>query len=160
MRNILLLASVLMLPLLVAAVFNGFRGREVLPRQFAIRLGLALMLFVTGTAHFVQTDGMAMLLPPWVPAAEGIILLSGVFEIAAAVGLLVERTARLTALTLVAFFILIFPANVWAAFRHIEYGGHEMGPMYLLARGPFQALLIYWSWRIYRSKRGGTATGR
>ena len=82
--------------------------------------------------------------------ARELILASGVLEIAAGIGLLVERTARYTAGFLIVFFIAVFPANVWAAFNHIDYGGHSIGPAYLLVRGPVQALLIIWSWRVVR----------
>jgi uncharacterized membrane protein len=78
---------------------------------------------------------------------------NGSFEIAAGLGLLIERTAPLTARFLILFFIAIFPANIWAAFNHIDYGGHSLGPAYLLVRGPLQVLLVVWSWGISRSER-------
>ena len=37
-----------------------------------------------------------------------------------------------------------FPANVYAAFKHIPMSGNEWGPIYLLVRGPLQATIIAW----------------
>ncbi len=150
MKNILFLSFLLLAPFFGAMLLNRVRKREVVSPLFAARFSLALVLFATGAAHFAQTDGMRMLLPPWVPAARELILVTGVLEIAAAIGLLADRTARSTARCLILFFIAIFPANVWAALNHVDYGGHLLGPAYLLARGPFQMLLIWWSWRIAR----------
>jgi uncharacterized membrane protein len=148
MRNIVILAMVLLAPTIAAAVQTRLMGRSFLSTRFAARLGLALVLFLTGVAHFVQTEEMAMLLPAWVPAGRGLILLSGVFEVAAGFGLLWDRAARISAAVLVVFFVLVFPANVWAALNYVPYGGHGAGPMYLLVRGPLQVLFILWSWRI------------
>lgn len=153
MKNILLLTFLLLLPFVGALLLNRIRKKEVVSLRFATQLGLALVLFTTGTAHFVQADGMMKLLPPWVPLANELILLTGVLEIAAAVGLLVERMAGPTARCLILFFIVVFPANIWAAFNHVDYGGHSLGPAYLLVRGPLQVLLIVWSWSIARGGR-------
>lgn len=148
MKNILFLSFLLLAPLANALVINFLKKREMIDVWFARRLGLALVLFATGGAHFAQTEGMAKLLPAWVPMAKELILGTGVLEIAAAIGLLVNRTARVTARWLILFFIAVFPANVWAAFNYVDYGGHSLGPAYLLARGPLQVLLIFWSWRV------------
>ena len=150
MKNILFLTFFLLAPFLFALLLNRLKKKRIVSLSFAARLGLALVMFITGVTHFTQTDGMKMLLPPWFPGARELILATGVLEIAAGIGLLVERKARYTAGFLSIFFIAVFPANVWAAFNHIDYGGHSIGPAYLLVRGPVQALLIIWSWRVVR----------
>lgn len=148
MKNILFLATVLLLPSAAAWVTNRVARREIFALQFAARLGLALVLFVTGSTHFVQPRGMSMLLPEWVPARIGIVLVTGFLEILAGIGLLWKRTTVMTGGVLVVFFVAIFPANVWAAWNEVDFGGHALGPAYLIARGPLQLLLIVWSWRI------------
>lgn len=60
-------------------------------------------------------------------------------------------------LFLIAFLILVFPASIYAALNRVDMGGHEMGPMCLLARTPLQLLLIgraYW-FAVRRRPRGG-----
>src|SRR5688572_24470234 len=112
MRNIVILAMVLVAPTIAAVGLNRLMGRSFVSSRFAARLGLALVLFFTGAAHFVQTEEMSLLLPGWVPARRGLILISGVFEVVAGLGLLWERTARIWAAVLVGFFVFVFPANV------------------------------------------------
>jgi len=60
-------------------------------------------------------------------------------------------------LFLIAFLILVFSANIYAALNRVDMGGHEMGPMYLLARPPLQLLLIGWAYwfAVRRRPRGG-----
>jgi uncharacterized membrane protein len=37
------------------------------------------------------------------------------------------------------------PVNVYSAIQRVPFGGHEVGPAYLLIRVPFQLLLIWWA---------------
>ena len=117
------------------------------------RMSLALLFAVTGLAHFVKTDAMAAMLPASVPMRTELIYATGVLELAGAAGLLVPKVSRLAGWCLIAFLVAAFPANVYAAFHHVEMGGHESGPVYLLLRGPFQALLVYWAYRFAVRKR-------
>jgi uncharacterized membrane protein len=110
------------------------------------RISLALLFLFTGLGHFVQTDAMAEMLPPWTPARTMTIWLSGFAEWLIAIGLLTPRCARTAGIAAIAFLFLVFPGNVYAAFNRVEFGGHAAGPMYLLVRGPFQLLLIAWAY--------------
>ncbi len=112
MKNILLLTCLLVVPSIGTILLNAVNKKQVASTRFAARLGLALVLFTTGIGHFVQTEGMRMLLPVWIPSAREVILVTGVFETAAAVGLLFAVTSRITARVLVCFFIAVFPANL------------------------------------------------
>ena len=60
-------------------------------------------------------------------------------------------------LCLLAFLIAVFPANVFAAFNHVEMGGHEAGPAYLLVRAPFQLALMKHSVHQMQEMQGFTA---
>jgi uncharacterized membrane protein len=71
---------------------------------------------------------------------------TGVLEWASAIGLLLPGVSRVAGLCLISFLVLVFPANVYAAVNQIAMGGHESGPAYLLVRGPFQALLVWWAY--------------
>lgn len=110
------------------------------------QISLALLFFFTGVGHFVQTDQMVQMLPPWVPARTGIIRASGVFEWLLALGLLTPRYSRVAGLCAIAFLVVVFPGNVYAAVNRVEMGGHAAGPAYLLVRAPFQLLLIGWAY--------------
>ena len=110
------------------------------------RIALAALFLVTGMGHFVKTDEMVAMLPAWAPARLAIVYLTGFLEWAGAIGLLVPRYSRAAGICLVVFMVMVVPANVYAAWRHVEMGGHGAGPIYLLVRGPFQLLLIWWAW--------------
>jgi uncharacterized membrane protein len=121
-------------------------GRDRLDPAFRGRASLALLFLFTGLGHFVKTDEMAAMLPAWMPMRVGIVYLTGMLEWAGAVGLLLPRWSRAAGLCLMLFLLAVFPANVHAALSRVAMGGHEMGPAYLLVRGPFQALLIWWAY--------------
>lgn len=134
------------------------RLRPPARRMGAARRGqvsLALLFLFTGLGHFVQTAAMAEMLPPWTPARTLMIWLSGFAEWLIAFGLLTPRHARLAGIAAIAFLILVFPGNVYAAVNRVEFGGHAAGPTYLLVRGPFQLLLIAWAYWFAVRRRPG-----
>lgn len=110
---------------------------------------MSVMLIFTALGHFVYSEGMTMMLPDFVPFKPAIISLTGFIEIAAAVGLLIPRFNVTTAWLLIAFFILILPANIYAAVHSIDYQtGSTDGPglAYLWFRVPLQILFIAWTY--------------
>lgn len=146
MTNILILLAVLLLPYFGLVIANSLTGRMIFAPSAAGRLSLALLLFLTASAHFTRTGEMARMLPEAVPSRELLIQISGVIEILAGLAILLPRTQHFAGWFLVAFFILVFPANIYAAIHRVDFGGHEMGPKYLWARAPLQLLLIWWAW--------------
>jgi uncharacterized membrane protein len=121
-------------------------GMRQLNAQIRGRVSLALLFFITGLGHFVKTDEMVQMLPPWVPMRMPLIYVTGVLEWAGALGLLLPRVSRVAGMCLLAFLVVVFPANIYAAVNRVAMGGHESGSMYLLVRGPFQALLVWWAY--------------
>lgn len=47
---------------------------------------------------------------------------TGIIEIAAATGLFIPGLSVVTGWLLIVFFILILPANIYAAVKHVDYG--------------------------------------
>ena len=84
------------------------------------------------------------MLPTWVPYKTPIIYATGLLEFLGAVAILIPVYARVAAWALALFLTLILPANIYAAFKRVDFGGHSMGPVYLLLRIPFQLFLIGW----------------
>ncbi|MGY2006267.1 DoxX family protein [Nocardia gipuzkoensis] len=80
-------------------------------------LGLAAMLVLTASAHFLQPrrDALIAMVPPRLPNAPALVTLTGVLELAGAVGVLIPATADLAAACLIALLVALFPANVRAA---------------------------------------------
>lgn len=99
---------------------------------------------------------LAAMMPEPLPDGLWIIYLTGVFEIAGAVGLLVPRTRRLAGICLVLLLIAQFPANVNAALNGIPLGGEPPTPLWL--RAPMQALfigMVWWTAIMKRPKEVG-----
>lgn len=117
-------------------------GDPVLPGRWA----LAIMFAFTGVSHFFLTGSMSRMLPDFVPLRPEIILASGLAEIALAIGLLFEKSARTAGILIVLFLIAILPSNIYAAIMRVEVGGHANGPVYLLFRVPLQIFFIWWAY--------------
>lgn len=143
------------LVLLVVVLFGlRFAGALGL-RRFAAwppcaAYALALMLIITGTTHFIP-DGFAdtpipthadfvAIVPSFVPFPGLMVYVTGVLELAGAVGLLRTRTRRWAGLGLAALFVLLIPANLYAALAEIPFHGAPATPLW--ARIPEQMLYI------------------
>jgi|SRR5699024_3676255 len=113
----------------------------------AARVAMSVMLLFTAIGHFAFTKGMIMMLPEFIPYKIFVIYLTGVIEIAAAVGLFIPDIRQVTAWLLIVFFILILPANIRAAIHQVDYqkGTFEGdGLNYLWFRVPLQLFFISW----------------
>lgn len=138
------------LTVLLVALF-AFRGVGALGVQAlnswraATRLGLAVMLFFTASAHFTpMREGLVAMVPTWVPYPELVVLATGVFELLAAVALLLPRSRRAAGILLVLFLIAVFPANIRAASLEAIPGDVPVTPLWL--RAPIQFLFIALTW--------------
>lgn len=111
----------------------------------AVRAGLAIMFVFTAAAHFTDTkhDLLAMVPDP-LPASLWLIYLTGVLEIAGAIGLLIPRFRRVAGICLVILLLAMFPANVNAALNAIPLRGEAPTPLWL--RLPIQLLFIGTVW--------------
>ena len=113
------------------------------------RIAMSVMLVFTAVAHFAFTKGMSMMVPDFIPYKTEIIYFTGIIEIAAAIGLLIPNVRIITAWLLIAFFILILPANIYAAMKQIDYQHGTFdgnGLTYLWLRVPLQILFIVWTY--------------
>ena len=110
-------------------------------------IAMSVMLVFTSIGHFVFTKGMLMMIPRFIPFRKELVYITGIIEIAAAVGLLIPRFRVMTAWLLIVFFILLLPANIYAATRQVDYQKGTLegpGTTYLWFRVPLQILFILW----------------
>ena len=147
MKQLAIIGALLLVPWIVVIALDG-------DTRWAGRFGLALVFAFTALGHFVKTDAMTEMLPPTIPGRRVLILASGIFELLLAMLLLAWPTSRLLGLTIIGFLLAIFPANVYAAFQRISFGGHSAGPIYLFVRAPVQLLLILWTYWFVVSGEG------
>ena len=120
----------------------------VMGRQFDLRragaIGLTLLFIFTGVGHFIQTEPMSQMLPPWIPGRVFLVYLTGVLEFAIAAGFVSRRSRRMTGWAAAVILVLFFPANIYAAINQVPMGGHAWGPEYLLIRAPLQVAILFW----------------
>jgi uncharacterized membrane protein len=105
------------------------------------------LFVVSGVGHFVASDTFERMIPPYLPYPRALVLVSGGFEIAMGVLLLVPGSSRLAAWGLIALLLAVFPANVHI-YRHQEL--FPMPPLVHLLRLPIQAVLIFWAYAYTR----------
>lgn len=142
MAPLIVLLSVFISLLLI----NRYRFKNMFSRSSIGRIALSAMLLVTSIAHFTHADKMADMLPDFTPAKVVTVYLTGLIEIAAAIGLLIPKLAKLTAILLIIFLILILPANIIGSKKQIDIGGMKNGLGYLYFRIPLQILFIWWAY--------------
>ena len=117
--------------------------------HLAGRIAMACMLLFTSIAHFVFNKGMAMMLPQYVPCRAWVVYFTGLLEIAGAVAVLLTPLQYIAGWGLISLFILMLPANIYAAYHNIDYQkGTYSGPglHYLWFRVPLQILFIVWTY--------------
>src|SRR6202008_2360902 len=139
---------VLLLSFVIALIATKFTYTNF-DCALSARIAMAAMLVFTAIAHFAFTKGMAMMIPGFIPWKKGLVYLTGIIEICAAAGLLIPDYRVVTAWLLIVFFVLLIPANIKAAIRHIDYQKGTFdgsGPAYLWFRVPLQILFIVWTY--------------
>ena len=110
-------------------------------------IGMAAMLLFTALGHFMYGDGMAMMVPDFIPGKKPLIFFTGIMEMIFSVGLCIPDTRRLTADLLILFFLLLLPANINAAQKSVDYQKatyQGKGVSYLWLRIPMQVFFIVW----------------
>lgn len=112
------------------------------------RVGLTLVFLwflFGGVAHFSLTAAEMRIVPPAIPWPRAAVLISGVFELLGAVGILMPATRRAAGIGLFLLTIAVTPANVYML-QHAEL--FNVPRWALIVRLPFQAVLlalILWS---------------
>lgn len=99
---------------------------------------------VAGVLHFIRPSAYKKIVPPYLPAPEALVYLSGVAEIAGGAGLMMTKTRRWAGWCLVATLVAVFPANLHMAMHPERYPKVPGGAGALRARLPLQALLMAW----------------
>ena len=125
---------------------NKFTLKGKLTLSFVGRAALAIMLIFTGIAHFTMTESMIQMLPEFIPLKKEIVYLTGILEISASIGLLIQRLSKLTSILLIVFFLAILPANIVGSIKQVNFGGMAKGVSHLYFRIPLQVLFIFWTY--------------
>jgi len=109
------------------------------------RAASAGMFMFTGATHFsAMKHDYAAMIPEPLPKSLPLIYLTGLLQIAGAIGLLVPALRRLAGVGLAAQLVAMFPANVYAARKGIPFRGRPPTP--LAVRAPVQLAFISAVW--------------
>src|SRR5215467_3300259 len=93
----------------------------------ALRFALAAMFLLTASAHWgKRRPDLIRMVPPQLPHPGLLVTISGVLEIAGAIGLLIPSTAPPACICLALLLLALFPANVRAARENLTIAGHPV----------------------------------
>jgi uncharacterized membrane protein len=119
-----------------------------LPASRKVALIFVFLWFaIGGVAHFTATRLEMSIVPPYIPWPHATVLVSGVFELMGAAGLLLPPTRRLAGWGLFILTLAVTPANVYMLQRADLF---TIPVWVLVARLPLQVALlalILWSTR-------------
>ena len=109
------------------------------------RVLLAVFYSVAGILHIAIPEPFLTITPAWVPQAEAVILLTGLCEIAGAIGLLIPSLRRYAAIGLALYAVCVFPANIKHAIDSL--GAVSVSPLQWLYHIPrlFLQPAIVWA---------------
>jgi uncharacterized membrane protein len=128
------------------AIFSNDKVRQPklkLPRIMGLGF-VFLWFFIGGIAHFAFTELEMKIVPPWLPAHRELVLVSGVFELIGAIGILFHSTRRIAGWGLILLTITVTPANVFMLQNANQFP--EVPYWALIARLPLQFLLLLCIW--------------
>jgi len=111
-------------------------------RTFGLYL-LSLFFVAAGLNHFRDPGFYRPMMPPYIPAHELMIALSGVAEIALGLLVLWKRARPYAAWGLILLLLAVFPANVHMYLER-ETTFASFSPTAVLIRLPLQLVLLAW----------------
>ena len=131
--------------------------------RVAVRWVLALAYFTAGVIHLRSPGGFIAITPHWVPQPALVVGLTGMAEIAGAVGLMIAPLRRAAAIGLALYALCVWPANFNHAFNDIALGGRHLSWWYHGPRLLLQPVIIWWAlwagqvidWPFRRRRRSG-----
>lgn len=143
--NLVLLTAALLLPPLLLRLAAPILGGWAHDHRRLGRIGLTLFLLMTSSAHFFGAERLVLMLPDWMPARLPIVYATGILEVALAAALWLPQQRPAAGAAIALMLVAFLPANVYAAWNSLPFGGNVLGPNYLWLRVPYQAVLIAWT---------------
>jgi uncharacterized membrane protein len=98
-----------------------------------------------GVAHFAFTTTEMRIVPPMIPWPRASVLVSGVFELLGAAGLVFSATRRAAGIGLFMLTIAVTPANIYMVQRADEFGIPSWVLSMRLVLQVLLLMLILWS---------------
>ncbi|MFN3620675.1 DoxX family protein [Sphingorhabdus sp.] len=108
-----------------------------------LRMLLALFYLGAGIMHLVSPRAFLAITPYWVPFPEAVVAITGVAEIAGAIGLMIPQLRKWAATGLALYALCVWPANFQHAIYGLALGEEALGWWYHGPRLAFQPVLIW-----------------
>jgi uncharacterized membrane protein len=122
-----------------------------------LRWVLAAAFLAAGVLHLLIPAPFLGITPGWVPFAPAVIALTGLAEIAGAVGLTIPRLRRAAGVGLAIYAVCVFPANIQHAIDDFALTDPVLGWAYHGPRLLIQPVIVWlclwvgggtdWPWR-------------
>ncbi len=113
-----------------------------------LTIALGVLMTAAGLAHFLITRKYLPIVPRFLPQRMGIVIVSGVIELAAGVGLFFPSTRKEAGLVVLILMLGFLPLHTWDLFRDRP----AIGPRWAaVIRFFLQFVLIYWAWKVWRA---------
>jgi uncharacterized membrane protein len=122
-----------------------------------MRWSVAVFFVAGGAAHLRAPEALLAMTPGWVPFAPQVIVLTGLFEFAAAAALVTKPLRFWAGIALAVYAVCVFPANIRHAIDGIDippipsswwYHGPRLALQPVLVwMALFSAGVIDWPWR-------------
>ena len=106
---------------------------------------MAALFTVAGVAHLRAPEPFLMITPGFVPFARKVILLTGLFEIAAAAALVTRPLRRSAGIALALYSLAVWPANIKHALEGIDVPPIPSTWWYHAPRLALQPVIIWWA---------------
>ena len=106
------------------------------------RFATALLFITSGITHFAKPDMFVRIVPPFLPWPLGLVWISGFFEIAGGLGLLIPTLRRPAGIGLIALLVAVYPANIYMATNDVPFGDTHVPWWGHAIRLPLQFVMI------------------
>ena len=117
-----------------------------LDRRRAVMRWIMAVFFAGGFwLHLSATRSLVSITPDWVPFPREAVLLTGVLELAGAIGLLIPRLCWWAGLALAIYVLAVWPANMKHAFGHIALPPIPDSWWYHAPRLALQPAIAWWA---------------
>ncbi len=105
---------------------------------------ISLFFLLGGVGHFLVMDFFAAAVPDYLSHPRELVIISGIFELLGAIGILVPKTRLIAGFGLIALVVAVYPANINMAMHPEKYS--DMSTAFLYGRLPFQFLFVWFIW--------------
>jgi uncharacterized membrane protein len=109
------------------------------------RFVLVALYAIAGFAHLLFPGVFLSITPDWVPFPATVIALTGLCELAGAIGLMTTRFRHLAGICLALYAVCVFPANIKHAIHDLGSTTATLGWWYHLPRLALQPAIFWWA---------------